>query len=202
MIPNFNDGELNKIDKMNKEYQEILKSFTCYETFKEAYKKIKITSDLNADVAVINLIFPSIKEKLFDIIIKNGIKEAEINYDSDISKLQIKNLELKNCYHISGVDIVDSELTNCNIKNCDIYDTKIEESHIDKCNVFGYANCKNCKIKDSFISRNINLYDCNVFGQLGKMGGSMKSGSLKNTSIITSMAEIDPKVTKNNVNEI
>lgn len=202
MVPNFNDGELNKIDKMNKEYQEILKSFTCYETFKEAYKKIKITSDLNTDVAVINLIFPSIKEKLFDIIIKNGIKEAEINYDSDISKLQIKNLELKNCYHISGVDIVDSELTNCSIKNCDIYDTKIEESYIDKCNVFGYANCKNCKIKDSFISRNINLYDCNVFGQLGKMGGSMKSGSLKNTSIITSMAEIDPKVTKNNVNEI
>ena len=126
----------------------------------------------------------------------------EINYDSDISRLQIKNIELKNCYHISGIDIVDGELINCNIKDCDIYDSKIEKSTINKCNLFGYGNCKDSKIKDSFVSRNIKLKDCNVSGQLGKMGGSMKGGSLKNTTVITSMAEIGDDVEKTNVNEI
>ena len=131
-----------------------------------------------------------------------AMKEAEINYDSDISKLQLKNIETKKCYHLNGVDIVDSELTNCTIKDCDIYDTKIEKSSIIKCNMFGYADCKECRIRDSYISMNIKLKDCRVTGPLGKMGGIMKGGSLKNTTIITSMAEIDDDVEKTNVNEI
>lgn len=201
-VPNFNDGEINKINSMDKNFKETLESFSCYELFKERYKGIKITSDLNSDAGVVNIIFPSIKDKLFDFIVKNNIKEAEINYDSDVSKLQIKNLELKNCYHISGIDIVNSELTNCNIKDCDIYDTKVEKSTVSKCNLFGYANCKDSKIRDCFVSRNINLKDCVVSGRLGKMGGSMKGGTLKNTTVITSMAEISNDVEKINVNEI
>jgi uncharacterized protein YjbI with pentapeptide repeats len=150
----------------------------------------------------IDIIFPAIKDKLFDIVVKCDIKDAQINYDSDISKLQLKNLEVKKCYHLEGVDIVDSELTNCTVRNCDIYDTKIEKSSIIKSNLFGYADCKECRIRDSFISRNIKLKDCNVSGSLGKMGGIMKGGSLRNTTVITSMAEVDDDVDKTNVNEI
>ena len=76
------------------------------------------------------------------------------------------------------------------------------DSTIIDCNIFGYADYKNCNIKDSFVSRNIILKDCNVSGSLGKMGGAMKGGSLKNTTIIASMAEIGDDVQKENVNEI
>ena len=198
----FTEEEVKKLDELDKTYKDIASAFSCYELFRERYKKIKFTKDLNNDSMEIDVIFPSIKDKLFDIVVKSGIKEAEINYDSDISKLQLKNLEIKKCYHINGVDIVDSELTNCTIRDCDVYDTKIEKSSIIKSNLFGYADCKDCKIRDSFISRNIKLKDCNVSGPLGKMGGAMKGGSLRNTTIIISMAEIDDDVEKTNVNEI
>ena len=46
------------------------------------------------------------------------------------------------------------------------------------------------------------MKDCNVSGPLGKMGGIMKGGSLKNTTVISSMADIDDDVEKINVNEI
>ena len=202
VVSDFTKEEQKKIEELDKTYKNTSDAFGCYEIFKEKYSKIKLTKDLNSDNMDIDVIFPAIKEKLFDIVVKNDIKEAEINYDSDISKLQIKNLEVKKCYHLSGVDIVDSELTNCTLKDCDIYDTKLEKSSIIKCNLFGYANCKECKFTDSFISRNIQLKDCRVTGALGKMGGIMKGGSLKNTSIISSMAEIDDDVEKTNVNEI
>lgn len=198
----FTEEEAKKLDELDKKYKDIAGAFSCYELFKEKYSKIKFTKDLNNDSMEIDVIFPSIKEKLFDIVVKSGIKEAEINYDSDISRLQLKNLELNKCYHINGVDIVDSELTNCTVRDCDVYDTKIEKSSIIKSNLFGYADCKNCKIKDSFISRNIKLKDCNVSGQLGKMGGTMKGGSLRNTTVIVSMAQVDDDVEKTNVNEI
>ena len=198
----FTDDEKNKIEELDDMYKSISSAFSCYESFKEKYKGIKLTKDLNTDAMDIDLIFPSIKDKLFDIVVRSGIKEAEINYDSDVSKLQLKNLEVKKCYHLSGVDIVDSELTNCTLRDCDIYDTKIEKSSVIKCNLFGYADCKEVRFTDCFISRNIKLKDCNVTGPLGKMGGIMKGGSLKNTTVITSMAEVDDDVEKINVNEI
>lgn len=196
------DEEVKKIDELDEKFKSISKAFSCYESFKDKYKSIKLTKDLNNDNMDIDIIFPVIKDKLFDIVIRNDIKDAEINYDSDVSRLQIKNLEVKKCYHFNGVDIVDSDLVNCTMRNCDIYDTNIDKSSIIKCNLFGYADCKECRISDSFVSRNIKLKDCNVFGQLGKMGGIMKGGSLKDTTIIVSMAEISDDVDKTNVNEI
>lgn len=198
----FTDDENNKIDGLDDTYKNISDSFRCYELFKEKYKGIKLTKDLNNDSMDIDIIFPAIKDKLFDIVVKNNIKEAEINYDSDISRLQLKNIEVKKCYHLSGVDIVDSELTNCSIRDCDIYDTKIIKSSITKCNLFGYANCSDSKFNDCFISRNIQLKDCTVRGPLGKMGGIMKGGALRDTTIISSMADIADDVEKTNVNEI
>lgn len=198
----FSDDENKKIGDLDTTYKSTSQAFGCYELFKDKYKGIKLTKDLNSDSMEIDIIFPAIKDKLFDIVVKCGIKEAEINYDSDVSRIQIKNIETKKCYHLNGVDIVDSELTNCTIRNCDLYDTKVENSSIIKSNLFGYADCKECKIKDSFVSRNIKLKDCTVSGNLGKMGGIMKGGSLKDTTVITSMADIADDVDKSNVNEI
>lgn len=200
--PELTEEQVKKIDKYNEEYDEYEKAFRCYELFTERYKSIKITSDLNDDKSVIDVIFPSIKEKLFDIVIVNNIKTAEINYDSDVSRLQVKDITLKGCYHLNGVDIVDSEIQNSNIRNCDIYDTKITNSNIIECNLFGYGNCKDSKFKNCFISRNIDLKDCDVTGKLGKMGGTMRGGSLKNTTVLIDSADIHDDVEKINVNEI
>ena len=198
----FTEAEAKKIEELDDNYKKTAEAFGCYEIFKEKYKSIKLTKDLNSDNIEMDVIFPTIKDKLFDIVVRCGIKDAEINYDSDISKLQLKNIETKKCYHLNGVDIVDSELTNCTVRNCDLYDTKVEKSSIIKSNLFGYADCKDCNIRDSFVSMNIKLKDCNVSGPLGKMGGMMKGGSLRDTTVITSIAEISDDVDKNNVNEI
>ena len=198
----FTEAETKKIEDLDDSYKKTAEAFGCYELFKEKYKSIKLTKDLNSDSMEMDVIFPAIKDKLFDIVVRCGIKEAEINYDSDISKLQLKNIETKKCYHLNGVDIVDSELTNCTIKGCDLYDTKVEKSSIIKSNLFGYADCKDCKIIDTYVSRNIKLKDCSVYGSLGKMGGMMKGGSLRNTTVIKSMADIADDVEKTNVNEI
>ena len=198
----FTEAEAKKIEELDDNYKKTAEAFGCYEIFKEKYKSIKLTKDLNSDNIEMDVIFPAIKDKLFDIVVRCGIKDAEINYDSDISKRQLKNIETKKCYHLNGVDIVDSELTNCTVRNCDLYDTKVEKSSIIKSNLFGYADCKDCNIRDSFVSMNIKLKDCNVSGPLGKMGGMMKGGSLRDTTVITSIAEISDDVDKNNVNEI
>ena len=198
----YTEDELKKIDKYNEEFDNFSKAFGCYELFREKYKSIKLTVDLNDEKGNINLIFPSIKDKLFNIVICNNIKQATVNYDSDVSRLQIKDVDLVKCYHLEGIDIVECDIRNCNVKKCDIYDCEIEDSFINDCNLFGYCDCVESKFKNCFISNNIKLENSIVFGALGKFAGTINSGSIKNTTVITSMAEIGEKVKKLNINEI
>lgn len=198
----YSEDELKKIEKYNKDFDTYLKSFGCYELFREKYKGIKLTIDLNEDRSNINLIFPAIKDKLFNLVVCNNIKQATVNYDSDISRLQIKDVDLVKCYHLDGIDIVDCDIRNCNIKKCDIYDCEIEDSFINDCNLFGYCDCVESKFKNCFISNNIKLNNSHVFGFLGKFAGIINSGSIKNTTIIVSMADIGEKVKIFNINKI
>ena len=201
-IVEYNEDELKKIEKYNKDFNTFEKAFGCYELFHEKYKGIKLTVDLDEDKSNVNLIFPSIKDKLFNLVICNNIKQATVNYDSDVSRLQIKDVDLVKCYHIEGIDIVECDIRNCCIKQCDIYDCEIEDSFINDCNLFGYCDCAESKFKNCFISNNISLNNSTVFGSLGKFAGILNSGSIKNTTVITSMADIKDKVKKFNINEI
>lgn len=198
----YTEDEIKKIDKYNEDFDSFSKAFGCYELFHEKYKGIKLTVDLDNDRSNVNLIFPSIKEKLFNLVICNNIKQATVNYDSDISRLQIKDVDLVKCYHLEGIDIVECDIRNCNIKKCDIYDCEIENSFINDCNLFGYCDCIESKFKNCFISNNIKLDNSIVFGALGKFAGIINSGSIRNTTVITSMADIGDKVKKLNINEI
>lgn len=198
----YTEEELKKIEKYNEDFDTFSKAFGCYELFREKYKGIKLTVDLDADRSNINLIFPSIKDKLFNLVVCNNIKQATVNYDGDVSRLQIKDVDLVKCYHLEGIDIVECDIRNCNVRKCDIYDCEIEDSFINDCNLFGYCDCVESKFKNCFISNNIKLVNSHVFGTLGKFAGNIDSGSVKNTTVITSMAEIGDKVKKVNINEI
>ena len=198
----FDEKEIEKIDKLNTQFKDYETAFSCYEMFSSKFKSIKLTVDLNNDKSVINMMYPAIKDNLFNVTVYNDIKNAYINYDSDFSKLQIKDIDLKSCYGLSHIDIVNCDIEDSCIKDCDIYDSNIKNSTIVRCNLFGYANCNESNFKNCYISRNIKLKDCHVYGHLGKMGGIMIGGTLKDTTIMTSMSDIHDNVEKENVNEI
>ena len=200
--PDFTKEEIEKIEKLNETNKKYESALGCYDLFKNEYKSMSVMVDLDTDKSKIDMIFPTIKNQLFNIVVLNEIKSAKVNYDSDISRLQIKDIDIKNCHHLENVDIVSGDIENSHIKNCDFYDTNIKNSTIKDCNLFGYANCSKSSFEDCFISQNISLKDCNVTGKLGKMGGSMKGGSIKDTTILVDLANIENDVEKENINEI
>ena len=65
-------SRFEKIEKYNEDFDTFSKAFGCYELFHEKYKSIKLTDDLEDDKSNINLIFPSIKDKLFNLVICNN----------------------------------------------------------------------------------------------------------------------------------
>jgi len=79
------------------------------------------------------------------------------------------------CFEISGVDIVDSVIQG-NIVNCDIFGCDLKNASVFESNLFGATVAEDCKIEESYVSRNVVCQDSYVFGKRGVFSGEMIGG--------------------------
>ena len=113
-IVEYNEDELKKIEKYNKDFNTFEKAFGCYELFNEKYKGIKLFVDLDNDKSNINLIFPSIKDKLFNLendifnivimilgVPKSLEKEEKIDFLLDNNKFDRIEANIKNAISVT-----------------------------------------------------------------------------------------------------
>lgn len=180
--------ELGKIVDLNKKRFDSIRSL---DKFKESYPKIKLSVDLRTDEQLMKTFFYQIKPKLSNLLIKAGLVEGSINYDTDGGRIQLKDFELNHIIELHDVDIVDSKI-NGNLFNCDIYDCEIEDSSLDTCNIFGTSTVKESKINHCYVSRNVIVTNSYVFGQLGAFSGEMNGGIFRQGRI-TQHANISDK---------
>ena len=94
---------------------------------------------------------------------------------ADTGKIQIKDAKLMRCFEISGVDIVDSVIQG-NIVKCDIFGCDLKNASVFESNLFGTTVVEECKIEESYVSRNVICEDSYVFGKRGVFSGEMVGG--------------------------
>lgn len=176
--PVYSENDLALLDDVLDKHSDVLQAYKTFERFKEKFPKIKLMVDLKTANQLVEMYYPKIREKVFDLLTKADMTEGMINYDTDAGKIQIKGAKLTRCYEISGVDIVDC-IVKGNIKNCDIFESDIEDSILFEVNLFGASVCKDCKIKDSYVSKNVIAENCYIFGKRGVFSGDMEGGIFK-----------------------
>ena len=103
------------------------------------------------------------------------MKSGLINYDADTGKMQIKDAELMRCYELAGFDVVDSKIQG-NLIRCDIFNCELINTAMTECNIFGASDATDCKIEDSYVSKNVICKDSYVFGMRGVFSGEMDGG--------------------------
>ena len=131
--------------------------------------------DLQTYDQIIEMYYPKIREKIFDLITKADMNEGLINYDADTGKIQIKDAKLMRCFEINGVDIVDSVIQG-NIVNCDIFGCDLKNASVFESNLFGATVTEDCKIEESYVSKNVICENSYVFGKRGVFSGEMVGG--------------------------
>lgn len=176
--PVYSKNDLTLLDDVLNKHSNVLQAYKTFEKFKKKFPKIKLMVDLKTANQLVEMYYPKVREKVFDLLTKADMTEGMINYDTDSGKIQIKGANLTRCYEISGVDIVDCIIKG-NIKNCDIFESDIEDSILSEVNLFGASICKDCKIKDSYVSRNVIAENCYISGKRGVFSGNMEGGVFK-----------------------
>ena len=175
MYPQYTNKDLKELDAVLEQHSGIVESYKDYQTFKKKFPKIKLMVDLQTYNQIVETFYPKMREKIFELLTKAGLKEGLINYDADTGKMQLKNAELMRCFEIKGIDIVDCKIQG-NILNCDIFSSELVNSSLFESNLFGATDAADCKIEDSYVSKNVMCKDSYIFGMKGVFSGEMEGG--------------------------
>jgi len=173
--PGYSPEDIKRLNLVLEKHRGVIQSYKTYEKFKEVYPNITLLVDLQSSKQIVQMYYPKIRDKVFELLTKADMDSGLINYDSDTGKMQIKDADLKRCFEITGVDIVECKVKG-NIKGCDIFDSEIHDASLFESNVFGGSTVTGCKVEDSYVSRNVIVDNCYVFGHRGVFSGEMVGG--------------------------
>lgn len=192
--PGYTDENREELKRIFKFYEKMIDAYKSPDDLKKNFPGINFTVDKQYNLITNRLYYDRVRDKIFQLLSEAGAKKGWINYDSDTGKVQIKDFTLKKCYEVSHMDIVDCKITGV-IIDCDMFDSETTFSEIHDSRMFGDTMCKKSKLSNSYVSKNVELNDCYVYGRatimLGKMfGGIFRQGMIERQNKISKDTEV------------
>ena len=173
--PRFTDAnkiELKRILEKNRPLMEMLKD---YKAVNKYWKKINILVDLTDNEQVIGVQWNRFKHKVLELLANGSMEAGIINYDSDYSKVQVKDGIFKTAYLLNDFEFVNCELSG-NIENSGIYGGKVEGAQVLRSQFYQGCEVKDSKVESSYVHGSCTLTNCYVFGKDGIFKGKMVGG--------------------------
>ena len=167
-----NKIELRKI--LNKNLP-VIESLKDYKKINQYWPDIHLMVDLQESDQIIKLYWAKIKKKVIDLIVNGGMTAGKINYDSDLSKVQIKDGKFGVCYLLEGYDFIDCEIGG-NIETSNFYGCTIKGANLLRCDLYKNSKMIESKIESSYVHGSCEATNCYVFGRDGVFKGKMVGG--------------------------
>lgn len=182
MNPKYSDK--NKLDLKNilDEHKYVVDSYKSYSEFVKSFPKIQLTVDLQSDERIINSFYGKIRDKIFDILSSSDLREGLINFDTNLSIMQIKDAKFSTWF-TEGFEFIDCEISNSLIHKCDFYGCLINSCEIHESNL--YYNCivNDTKLKNCYANQTAEVNNSYVFGKSGVFNGKMVNGIFREGKI-------------------
>ena len=192
--PQFTDENYTELRHILNNYQHLTKAYISFDKFKEFYPNVGFMVDMDTDDRRITLYWGKIRDQLFSLLNECNLEKGIINYNSDTSRLQLKDADLRKSFKIENIDIIDSKVKGV-ITKCDLFNCEIEEAEIYESNLFAACKVNHCKVMDCYTNQSSVLVDCYVDGKNSIMNGFMKGGIHRNGKI-TNLSRFDDNVEK------
>jgi hypothetical protein len=192
--PAYNEDNLHTLNKILAEHKKSIGAFNNPEIFMLKFPQIKIFVDLKGDMEIVKQYFHLIREKLFDVILFGGVKNALINYDTDIGRVQVKGAVFHDSFLIRDLDLV-----NCNasgiLEDCNLWNCKITKAHLEDCFLKVSNTVSDSKISKTEMGPRTTIDNCYIENGSrtidGKITNSIiRSGQISNTAKMDDKTEV------------
>jgi len=180
----FTVPETAELKKIITKHKKFVDSFSTLDRFLLSYTNMRLLVDLKGDYEIVKSFYSTIREKLFDLIVDCQVKRGTLNYDSDISVFQGKDMISKEG-EIKNMELVNCKLSG-DITKCTMYDCTINKSHILDSEFVSGNVANTCKIVSSPITTTANAFkNCYIDNKNFPIDGEIKGGVIKSGDIST-----------------
>jgi len=127
----YSETDIIQLKKIITKHKKIVESFSNYKNFLYNYPKIVLMVNLKSDEQTILTFWNILRSALYKLITFGHMKEGIINYDTDMSIIQVKNATLTKASEIHNYEFFNCYLDGI-FYDCEFYDCSIKRSHIHK----------------------------------------------------------------------
>ena len=187
--------ELNRLElrRIMRKMQPILDLYKDHRNFKH-FQDIDFSLDLMIDDRnngeTIDMYWTQIRDHVIKLISMGGMTKGKINYDTDRSRVQVKDGVFKGAHNLEHYEFVDCNFAG-EIKHSDLYRCNLNNSDLENCNLYQSTAIKGSKVKSCYTHQSCHLDDCYVFGTDSMFNGSMKNGIFREGTYSASKAKFD-----------
>ena len=179
----YTEAEVARLKNAMKDFKKMVSSFNDYDSFCLNYPNMRILVDLKGEREIMKTYYPMIRDKVFDLIVRCGMRRGIINYDADAGKYQVKGAVLTKAFPLRNVEVFESKIMSGNILECDLYRCEISNSHILDCNVYQGNNIKKSKLINTPIHAYNELIDCFIDSKEHIINGKIEGGIIRSGDI-------------------
>jgi uncharacterized protein YjbI with pentapeptide repeats len=189
----YNRSETNELRDMTEKFYSIQEAYYDPEVFTTMFPDIRVAVNLRRDTQLLKSFWPKIRSTLFEMVVNNGMTQGQFNYDTDISRYQLHQAELK-CNNISDFDLVKCKVSGiierCNLWTCEITNARLMNSKVVKGSNVSDSYLRRVSVsKDNivegcFIENNNELLDCTIKESVVKFAGIGKFANLDESTVV------------------
>lgn len=155
-------------------YKNTSVAFSNPETFMLKYDKIVITVDLMYNPQIVRAVWDRIKNELFALVVYGNMNKGNVNLDTDLGRIQVKDAKLDNAFGIEGIEFFDCDIEGI-FTNVYLYNTKAKNSQFEYCEIVRNSEITGSKIMETDIRHGNTLTDCYVDNIYKPISGHLKN---------------------------
>jgi hypothetical protein len=175
--------EMSKLKNAMKDYKKVVSSFSDIESFFMNYPNIRVLVDLKGDLEILKTFWTKMREKLFDLIVRCGMRRGMLNYDADMARFQLKDATLQKAFPLKGMEVFDCKIQTGNILECDLYRCEITNAHILDSNLYAGNKIKRSKIINTPFHSYNEATDCYIDNKRDIINGTVERGIIRSGEI-------------------
>jgi len=173
--PKYTEKNKEDLKKIVESSSKVLLAYDSYDSFVEQFPNIKLTVDLEANPQIMKAKYAQFRDQIFDILSSSDIRKCDINYDSALSKIQMQNAD-GIIYKVRGWEFVNCKLMINEANDCSFFECKLENSSIERCNLYRYSEIKTSQILDTYINRTCTVSDSYISGRVSTIEAKVTRG--------------------------
>lgn len=178
----YSQTDIVQLKKIISKHKKIVEGFSSYSNFVYNFPNIALMVDLNSDQQVVLTFWNTLRLALYNLVVFGHMDKGIINYDTDMSKIQIRDSKITKASEIRNYEIFNTYIDGM-LYDCDLYNCTITSSHLNNCVLVKGNLVEDSKVSKTPIQYSNKLKTCYIDNDKTLINGKLEACIIRNGDV-------------------